>query len=91
MISNHQVLCGKVPYWELKTNVVQAIIEGRKPGKPAEATELGFTHGLWWTVDSCWLRERDMRPNVGLVLSRLTDAAWAWDMRRPPANIPLPP
>lgn len=61
---------------------MQAIIDGRKPGKPAEAVKLGFTDGLWWVVDCCWSRDRDMRPDVGMVLSRLTDAAWAWDMRR---------
>jgi hypothetical protein len=81
-------LCGKPPYWELESNVVLAIIEGRKPKKPAEAIDLGFTHGLWWIVDCCWLWNRDMRPDVGKVLSRLTDAAWAWDMRRGPLVIP---
>lgn len=70
-----------MPYWQLKTNIVQAVLEGRKPSKPAEAAELGFTDSLWWIVDCCWLQDRDMRPDVTTVLSRLTDAAWAWDMR----------
>lgn len=89
MNRNHQVLYGKLPYWELNDNrAVHAIIEGRKPSKPDEAAELGITDGLWWTIDCCWLRDRDMRPDVGAILSRLAEASWTWDMRPQPVKPP---
>jgi len=84
----YEVLCGKLPYWDQRGNIVQAVMEGRRPSKPAEATELGFTDGLWWIVKCCWLGNRDMRPDVETVLSRLTDAAWAWDVRQQAVNAP---
>ena len=63
--------------------VIYAITQGVRPKRPDNAAALGFTDGLWWIVGCCWLEDREMRPDVKAVLSRLTDAAWAWDMRRP--------
>jgi hypothetical protein len=78
----HQVLCGKPPYWDMSRNVVYSILEGTRPTQPAELAALGFTDGLWWIVECCWMEDREMRPGVKTVLASLTDAAWAWDMRR---------
>ncbi|KAF9647772.1 kinase-like protein [Thelephora ganbajun] len=78
----YEVLRGKVPYWDHKGNVMQAILDGKRPSKPDAAATLGFTDGLWRIVEYCWLEDRGMRPDVKTILSRLTDAAWAWDMRR---------
>jgi len=75
------VLCGKEPYWDHKGNVILAVLEGIPPSKPAAAPTLGFTDGLWWTLECCWMADCNIRPDVGTVLSRLTHAAWAWDRR----------
>ena len=74
------------PLWQAalsdaNINTIQAITEGTRPSRSVDAATLGFTDGLWWIVSCCWLPDRDMRPDVGTVLSRLTDATWAWDMR----------
>ena len=60
---------------------MQAILQGVQPTKPAEATTLGFTDRLWWTVENCWLQDREMRPDVEALLQDLRNAAWAWDTR----------
>ena len=81
---HHQVLCGKEPYADCKRNIFLAIIDGERPSKPDAAATLGFTDGLWWTVECCWLEDRGARPDVKTVLDQLTHAAWAWDKRQIP-------
>ena len=81
MTEHHQVLCGKKPYWDHNGNITLAVLEGIRPSKPDAAATLGFTDGLWWTVECCWMADRDTRPDVKTVLSQLTHAAWAWDRR----------
>lgn len=80
---NHQVLCGEKPYLGYRGDLqIQiAIGEGVRPGEPDEAATLGFTDGLWWIVECCWMEERDIRPNVKAILLHLTHAASAWDKR----------
>ena len=58
---------------------MQAILQGVRPTKPAEAVALGFTDGLWWTVENCWMPDREIRPDVRALLHNLTNAAWAWE------------
>ena len=76
-----QVLSGNPPFSGSRLHTIQAVTDGKRPRKPDDVATLGFTDGLWWVVECCWLPDRDMRPDVKTVLSRLTDAAWAWDMR----------
>lgn len=78
------MLCGKSPYWERDNEacIMYAILTGVQPSKPDAATTLGFTDGLWWTIECCWMSDRSVRPDVGTVLSQLTHAAWAWERRR---------
>jgi len=80
---HHQVLCGRVPYWEHhnKGAIMGAIIRGVRPSKPDAGETLGFTDDLWWTVESCWMMDPNIRPDVGAVLSQLIHAAWAWGRR----------
>lgn len=83
---HHQVLCGKEPYGgqNLGRLLSSKIINDVRPIEPDDKAALGFTDGLWWTVKCCWLKDRDVRPDVKTILSRLDYAAWAWDMRRSP-------
>jgi len=78
-----QVLCGHYPYREIPTDIlaVHAITEGVRPKKPEAAKQLGFNDELWNTVEQCWLEDRNARPGVGDIISRLNDAAAFWYMR----------
>jgi len=79
-----QVLYGKVPYWELpEIPAVARILEGVRPKKPPEATNFGFTDGLWKIVERCWSEDRDARPDVKAILSQLNYAAWTWGRGQP--------
>jgi len=76
-------LCGHHPYVEFQSDIlaVNAILEGIRPKKPEEAKRLGFSEELWKTVELCWLEDRNARPNVADILSRLNDATPFWYMR----------
>jgi hypothetical protein len=86
MTGCHQVLCGRVPYWEQRGHTAGLTLVGLRPRKPADTGALGFTSGLWWVVECCWLPDRDLRPDVKAILSSLTHAAWAWEVRRRPSG-----
>jgi len=76
-------LCGHHPYLEIQSDIlaVYAVMEGDRPNKPERAKQLGFNDELWRIVERCWLEDRDARPGVGDILSRLNDAAAFWYMR----------
>ena len=78
-----QVLCGHVPYYNLvrEAVVMGAIVEGDRPKKPKNASRLGFTEELWKTIEQCWLEDRNARPSVETIRSRLNDAAPFWCAR----------
>ena len=77
------MLCGHHPYDEIQSDimVVNEIMEGVRPKKPEGAKHLGFSNELWRTVEQCWLEDRNARPSVEEILSRLNDAAAFWYMR----------
>ena len=56
-------------------------MEGVRPDKPEEAKRLGFSNGLWRTIELCWLEDRKARPTVEDIHSSLIDAAAFWYMR----------
>ena len=60
---------------------MQAILQGVRPTEPTETTTLGFTDGLWWMVENCWMQDREMRPDVKALLNSLNHAYGAWDTR----------
>ena len=66
--------------------VIVEIFKGARPPKPDEAATLGFTDGLWWALECCWLEDRSGRPDVKTVLAQLTHAAWVWDRRWCPGD-----
>lgn len=58
-----------------------AIVEGDRPEKPENAARLGFTNELWEIIEQCWSEDRNARPGVEVIHSRLHDAAPFWRMR----------
>ena len=43
--------------------------------RPKNAADLGFTQSLWETVEKCWVEDRNARPDVKYILSRLSGAS----------------
>ena len=84
LLTYHQVLCGKVPYWEIVNEplVMQTITDGGRPQKPEAMENLGFTDQLWGLVERCWSVDVSARPDVKTVLSYLNYATWSWDRRQ---------
>ena len=78
-----QVLCGHYPYVEIRSDimVIRTITGGIRPEKPEEAKRLGFSDGLWRTVELCWLEDRSARPGVEDILFSLNEATAFWDIR----------
>jgi len=78
------VLCGHAPYYDLSGNerVILAVMDGVRPKRPEKLIRLGFTEGLWDTVNRCWLEDWKARPGVEDILSHLNDALPSWDTRR---------
>lgn len=83
-LTRHQVLCGKIPYWENRNQMMlmASILDGERPRKPEDAESLGFTDGLWSIVEECWLTDASARPDLKAVLSRLNHATWSWETRK---------
>jgi len=78
------VLCGHVPYHNFASEiqVVVATMEGIRPKKPENATDLGFTKPLWDTVKQRWLGDWRARPGVKDVLSYLNGVPLSWHRRQ---------
>ena len=77
-------MCGHLPYHNFANDmtVIAAIMEGIRPKKPENATQLGFTEILWDTVKRCWREDWSARPGVEEILSCLTGATPSWTVRR---------
>ena len=52
------------------------VMRGRHPSKPADASKLGLTSGMWKAIEDCWNRKRDKRPEIQKVASRLRKPWW---------------
>ncbi|KAF9643492.1 kinase-like protein [Thelephora ganbajun] len=68
----YEVVCGHRPFPELnELAAVNEFQQGKYPPWPA----VGLTDPLWKTLQSCWWREREMRPSANTVLKRLGEAS----------------
>lgn len=56
-----------------------SVVEGKRPPKPKNASDIGFSDSLWDLVEGCWDGKLEFRPNVTEVASQLAMAAAAWD------------
>ncbi|KAF9647923.1 kinase-like protein, partial [Thelephora ganbajun] len=79
----YEVLYGSTPFGDFANSamIVVEITKGTRPGKPKDAASLGFTDGLWGTLERCWSAGRDARPTLEAVLSRLSEVASSWEDR----------
>jgi len=65
--------------------VACAVLNGERPGKPLNASSLGFTDTLWELLESCWSESASARPTALQLLGYLRPAALAWVP--PPAGL----
>jgi serine/threonine protein kinase len=70
----YEVLSGWAPFAPAKAPVLK-ILRGERPEKPQGARGAWFTDGIWVTLEHCWQRHPDDRPNLNAVLLCLQDVA----------------
>jgi len=74
-----QVLGGLLPFHHLRSPAVACmILRGDRPGKPVNASSLGFTDTLWGLVQSCWNESAAARPTAQQLLDYLRPASGTW-------------
>ena len=66
-----EVFTGKIPFEELKNEVVALrISQGGRPEMPKDAQAMGITDGLWHLLESCWDQNPKKRPTMEEVVRR---------------------
>ena len=74
-----QVLTGKVPFYDVKTDaVMMRIVRGIRPERPRLSHTIGLTDPVWTMVDGCWKEHYSLRPDVPTVARCLATAAAQW-------------
>ena len=56
-----------------------SVVEGKRPTKPKNASDLGFSDSLWDFAQRCWDGTLALRPKIAEVVSQLGEAATAWN------------
>jgi len=75
-----QVLTGEVPFRGIPQSALgYAVVHGRRPDKPENASAIGFSDPLWDFAQRCWDGRIEMRPKAGEVVAHLWEAAAGWD------------
>lgn len=84
-----QVLTGTPPFGKLPMpEVVSRVLEGERPIKPVNATELGLSDEVWKLLEDCWQPQRALRPSVKDVLDRVRGAALVYGTLPPVGDVP---
>ncbi|KAF9641863.1 kinase-like protein, partial [Thelephora ganbajun] len=73
----YQVLTGELPFRHIRQTELgySLITKGLRPDKPKNAAAIGFSDSLWDFVERCWRGNRDLRPKVLEVVTRLGAAS----------------
>ncbi|KAH8830229.1 kinase-like domain-containing protein [Flagelloscypha sp. PMI_526] len=64
-----EILSGRIPYHYIKTEA-QVVIELHQGNKPRRPASTFVDDGQWNLIQSCWVDDHSIRPNIGVV-SRL--------------------
>ena len=62
------------------------MLNGKRPGKPEDASAIGFSDCLWDFTERCWNGAIALRPKAGEVVAQLGDAVAKWDGLMPPCD-----
>jgi serine/threonine protein kinase len=74
-----QVLTGRVPFYDVKTDaVIMRIVRGVRPERPHLSHAIGFTDPVWAIVEGCWKEYSPLRPDVPTIVHSLAAAAAQW-------------
>lgn len=65
----HQVLTDKWPFFpKRETEIITAVVSGKRPPKPENAEEIGMTEDLWNLLQECWKEDQGMRPVISKIM-----------------------
>ena len=83
-----QVLTGEIPFRGVgQYEVVCSVVHDKKrPGKPENASAIGFSDSLWDFTQRCWDGDMRLRPEVEEVVTHLKEVAAKWDGLMPRAE-----
>jgi hypothetical protein len=60
------------------------VVQGRRPGKPENASAIGLSDPLWSFTERCWDGDMKLRPKIVEVVTHLRATAAKWDGLMPP-------
>ena len=85
MYNIHQVLTGEMPFRGMRQSALAYhVLRGKRPAKPEDASDVGFSESLWAFTQNCWDRTMESRPKVGEIVTRLRVASVDWGRLMPP-------
>jgi hypothetical protein len=58
--------------------VYKIVLENERPQRPRDSEKLGFTDGVWGTLQTCWDKDPPARPSIDIVSDSLKQAAETW-------------
>lgn len=76
-----QVFTGKIPFADLRDGqvVVEVAFHDQRPSRPPEpAAARGLDDHMWDLMQDCWRTQPADRPDMSVVLDRLTDIKQRW-------------
>ena len=74
-----EVLSGQPPFYYYKyLTVMQKVLEGERPRRPAGAEGGWFTDDLWGMLQLCWAPQSENRPTIEAVLECLEQGSTTW-------------
>jgi len=77
------VLTGEIPFRGVQQSALgYAVVHGKRPNKPENASAIGFSDSLWDFAQRCWDGRMELRPRVGEVVMHLKEAAARRDGQR---------
>ena len=88
-LTRPQVLSGLLSFHHLHPlAALAAILSGKHPEKPLDASSLGLTDALWDLLQLCWSESASARPTARQLFDHLHPASLKWvpPNLRPPAE-----
>ena len=86
-----QVLTGLTPFHPLRDAEISfKVLEGDRPAKPTNASDVGISDGLWQLLVRCWNSDDTKRPRVEEIFQHLCQEPARWSIF-PPSRLLRPP
>lgn len=83
-VVTYRVVTGQIPFPGTRASVVVlGVLAGKRPGRPPS---MWASNGAWNVISSSWCSSRDNRPDIGFIISTLSDEADAIEVRRMDLN-----